>query len=168
MKILNSEESDFLRSEYIQTFVNTNSTFYAEYIENKQMFSDGLCYTGYLWDCLLSPNVISEYKADMLLLDKQNVFIMWDIHSCDRIHIPNYWKYPKPSVLFADCWSEVVKSELPEDIYVFDEALSWSVIYTHETNAKERRYCLYTKGGYQAGYGKIEYNRKETAYVENV
>ena len=145
MIVLDLPESDYLRCEYIKTFVDTTSTYYIENIEHRKMFSDGLCYTGYLWECLLSPSVISENKADILLREKQNIFIMWDINSCERIFIPDYWKFPKPNVLYADYWSEAFKTELPEDIYVFDETFSWSIIYTHETNIKERRYCLQTK-----------------------
>ena len=64
MTILNSTKSDMLRCEYIKNFVNTSSLYYKKNIEQKTLFSDGLCYTGYLWDCLLKPTVISEYKAE--------------------------------------------------------------------------------------------------------
>ena len=68
---------------------------------------------------------------------------MWDIHSCDRIFIPDYWKFPKNAVLFADAWKDTFRRELPEDIYVFDDTLSWSVIFTHETDEKAESYCLF-------------------------
>ena len=99
MIILDSKKSDALRGNYIKNFVDTDSTYYKENIEQKTMFSDGLCYTGYLWDCLLNPSIISESKADQLLKDKQKIFIMWDIHSCERILIPDYWKFPKTRIL---------------------------------------------------------------------
>lgn len=143
MNVLNLSTSNKLRREYIKTFINTTSSYYVKNIEQKMMFSDGLCYTGYLWDCLLNAQIISEYQADQLLQKKQKIFIMWDIHSCDRIFIPNYWKFPKSNILSVDIWSKSLKIELPEDIYVFDDTFNWSIIYTHETDSKERRYCLY-------------------------
>ena len=148
MIILDSQKSDALRCNYINNFVDIASTYYKENIEQKTMFSDGLCYTGYLWDCLLNPSIISESKADQLLKDKQKIFIMWDIHSCDRILIPDYWKFPKTRILGADNWLETFKDDLPEDVYVFDDTFSWSVIFTHETDVKENRYCLYVNKGF--------------------
>ena len=147
MFVLDSTKSDALRYKYIKTFVNTASSYYKENIERKTKYIDGLCYIGYLWDCLLCPSVISEHEADRLLQEKQRLFIMWDIHTCERILIPNYWKFPKTGVLCANTWIEQFKTDLPEDVYVFDDTLSWSIIYTHETDLKGQRYCLYTKIG---------------------
>ena len=67
---------------------------------------------------------------------------MWDMHSCEKIWIPDYWKFPKTKILCTDAWTESLKYKLPEDVYVFDDTFSWSVIFTHETNEKEERYCL--------------------------
>lgn len=146
MTVLGQSKSDILRSEYISAFVNCDSPHYRKYIEQKRMFTDGMCYVGYLWDCLLNMDVISEYRAKMMLTEKRDVFIMWDIHSCERILIPDYWEYPKTSVLYTGEWSDSLMSELPEDLYLFDETFRWSVIFTHETNDKGRRYCLYAEG----------------------
>lgn len=146
MTVLGQSKSDILRNEYISAFVNCDSTHYRKFIEQKRMFTDGMCYIGYLWDCLLNMDVISEYRAKMMLTEKRDVFIMWDIHSCERIFIPDYWKYPKTSVLYAAEWSDSLMSDLPEDLYLFDETFMWSVIFTHETNDKGRRYCLYVEG----------------------
>lgn len=149
MTILDSTRSDALRCEYIKNFINTASSYYKENIERKTMFSDGLCYTGYLWDCLLKPIIISEHNADQFLQEKRRVFIMWDIHSCERIFISNYWKFPKTKILCADAWAEIVKNDLPEDVYVFDDTFSWSIIYTHETGVRDDRYCLFVDKGFQ-------------------
>lgn len=146
MTVLGQSKSDILRNEYISAFVNCDSPHYRKFIEQKRMFTDGMCYVGYLWDCLLNMDVISEYRAKMMLTEKRDVFIMWDIHSCERIFIPDYWKYPKTSVLYAAEWSDSLMSDFPEDLYLFDETFMWSVIFTHETNDKGRRYCLYVEG----------------------
>ena len=146
MTVLGQSKSDILRNEYISAFVNCDSPHYRKFIEQKRMFTDGMCYVGYLWDCLLNMDVISEYRAKMMLTEKRDVFIMWDIHSCERIFIPDYCKYPKTSVLYTGEWSDSLMSDLPEDLYLFDETFMWSVIFTHETNDKGRRYCLYVEG----------------------
>lgn len=146
MTVLDQSKSDILRNEYISAFVNCDSPHYKKYIEQRRMFTDGMCYVGYLWDCLLNTDVISEYRAKMMLTEKRAVLIMWDIHSCERIFIPDYWKYPKTSVLYAAEWSDSLMPDLPEDLYLFDETFRWSVIFTHETNDKGRRYCLYADG----------------------
>ena len=145
MKILDAVKSDKLRSKYIQNFVDTTKKYYIELIENKTEFSDGLCYIGYLWDCLKDPKVISEAEASRILQGKKDLYIMWDIHSCERIHMPNYWKYPKTSVLTTNMWADAFKSNLPKDIYLFDDTFRWSVIFTHETDEKENNYYLYVE-----------------------
>ena len=147
--ILDSTKSDTLRCEYIKNFINTSSLYYKENIERKILFSDGLCYTGYLWDCLLKPTVISECKANQFLQGKRRMCIMWDIHSCERILIPNYWKFPKTKIISTDAGIESFKHDLPEDVYIFDDTFSWSVIYTHETDEKWDRYCLFVDKGFR-------------------
>lgn len=142
MITLPQKKSDTLRLKYIDVFLNTSSEYYKNNIQQKRMFIDGPCYTGYLWDCLRNPVIISEHQADELLQKKRGIYMMWDIHSCERILIPKYWKFPKTSVLYADAWSETIKDSLPEDVYVFDDTFSWSIIYTHETDIRNNRYCL--------------------------
>ena len=143
MTVLEKLKSDELRQLYIKKFVNTDLSYYIDKIEKKTEFSDGLCYVGYLWDCIRNPKVITETETQQILKDKKNIFIMWDIHSCDRILIPNYWKYPKSSILFAKEWSTEMNQELPKDVYVFDNSFTLSVIYTHETDMNGKRYCIY-------------------------
>lgn len=145
MKVLDTIHSDKLRFNYTQKFVDTTKDYYIKLIEHKTQFSDGMCYVGYLWDCLKNPRVISEADASRILHKKQNLYIMWDIHSCERILIPDYWKYPKTSVLLTEMWSDSFKENLPEDMYLFDETFSWSVIFTHETDEQNNNYCLYVE-----------------------
>jgi hypothetical protein len=142
MLVFDSKKSDILRLKFINTFVNTGSDYYIKHVKNRQMFSDGLCYTGYLWDCLLSPKIISESELNQILCEKQNIFIMWDIHTCDQIFIPDYWKFPKSSVLFVENWTDELKVDLPEDIYIFDENFNWAAVYTHEDDFEGNRWCL--------------------------
>ena len=140
--ILNDAQSSELRKKYIQSFVDSRSEYYAEHILAMKQCRDGMCYDGYLWDCLAAPTVVSETEAHRALHEKENFYILWDIHSCEKIWIPHYWKYPKASVLRAEKWTDALRKELPEDIYLFDDSFQWSVIFTHETDESEESYCL--------------------------
>lgn len=53
--------------------------------------------------------------------------MFWDIHSKDRIFIPNYWKYPKEAFLKMKV-EEFLENmnNLPEDIYVVDDTIGFS------------------------------------------
>ncbi len=145
MNVLDAARSDKLRYKYIQNFVDTAKDYYIKNIEHKTLFCDGLYYIGYLWDCLKKPKAVSAAEATRILLEKQNIYIMWDIHSCERIFIPNYWKHPKTSVLSVNSWSDSLKSNLPEDIYLFDDTFRWSIIFTHETDGENNPFCLYVE-----------------------
>lgn len=150
MIALNSKRSDEIRRKYIQSFVNTDSSYYIEKIDKLTEFCDGLCYVGYLWDCFIKPQVVSESEILQILKEKRNIYIMWDIHTCERIFIPNYWKYPKTSILIVEEWSSEIQKDLPEDIYLFDDSFTWSAIYTHETDVNETRYCIYIRNEKEA------------------
>lgn len=143
MILIDNENSNLLRDKYVDKFINKFSSYYFNNIQHLKKYSDGLYYSGYLWDCLQKPNVISESKADCILQGKKNIYIMWDLHSNDKVLIPNYWKFPKNSILYYEKWFADCKEELPEDIYVFDDSFNWSVIYTHEELKPGKRYCLY-------------------------
>lgn len=154
MVVLDTLQSDELRYKYIQNFVDLTSNYYIENIQRKAKFSDGLCYIGYLWDCLINPQIISENEATQVLQKKRKIFIMWDIHSCERILIPHYWKYPKSRILYTNKWLDALRANLPEDLYLFDDTFSWSVIYTHETDMKGNRYCIYLDKGFRNNLDK--------------
>ncbi|MFZ5643767.1 MAG: hypothetical protein ACOY46_09280 [Bacillota bacterium] len=140
--VLLGDKAYELRSKYIKKFVNTELEHYKKYIEVLNEYSDGLCYIGYLWDCLKNPIVIDfQYIGEKVdKLDK--VFVLWDIHTKDRIFIENYWMFGKDSVLSLEY--KVLLNNLnylPEDIYIFDKSYDWTLIITHEyVNGK--RWCL--------------------------
>ena len=70
------------------------------------------------------------------------VFVMADDHSRDRVMGPPLWPYSPYSVarFRAPGLLQSLRS-LPEDIYVFDESVSWTLVLTHEHDEK-RRYCV--------------------------
>ena len=145
MRILEKNEAIQIREKCIEKFVAYNSDYYKEYIKKTRLFSDGECYTGYLWDCMKEKEIILEKDAEDCFLKISQFYVLWDIHTKDRIFIPNYWKYPKASVLSVQEWSDSFKNDLPEDIYLFDDSFSWSAVFTHETDEENNKYCLYVE-----------------------
>lgn len=77
--------------------------------------------TGYLWDCLIRWERASyNYIVSWLEVQLSSVYIFWDIHSCDRVRIKNYWKYPIDPVLCIGLTEiQAVMQTLPEDCYFF-------------------------------------------------
>jgi len=142
IEVLDSLKSSLLRTQYINAFINTSSEFYKLYIENQYKFIDGYCYTGYLWDCLNSPDIADELYVKEIQKKINNVYVLWDIHSCERILVENYWKFEKDAVLSLSMDTLLSGMEhLPEDLYIFDDSFTWTVIFTHE-NIDGKRYCL--------------------------
>lgn len=144
MEIIINDEADKIRVRYIKNFISISSEYYKTQIAQKRKFIDGYCYTGYLWDCYNNFLLQNEEKSDQYISQKQEIMIFWDIHSKERIVIPDYWKYPKDAVIrikgkdFAE-----IKKMLPEDIYIFDKSYTWSIAYTHEVDDKQRRFCYF-------------------------
>lgn len=139
---LDTKEKENVREKYIEKFINTNSDVYQEQIKTMRKFKDGYCYQGYLWDCLINPTVVDEtYFVQSCFTDKQ-VYVFWDIHSCERILIKDYWRFEKDAVLQMSM-NLLLENEmyLPEDIYIVDKNFSWTMVKTHE-DIDGKRYCL--------------------------
>lgn len=146
MRLIENSAADDLRSKFIAAFIDTGTEYYKEHVEELIQFSDGLCYIGYLWDCLAWPIVITEKEAYAELEKHEGpLYVMWDNNSCDRIFIPDYWKYPKKAI--AELTLEeynALKDTFPEDHYIFNDDFDWMVALTHE-DVDSKRWCLLSK-----------------------
>lgn len=144
MKIIIGSKAEDLRKKYIEYFIDINLEYYSERIKRQIMCSDGMCYTGYLWDCLKNKFLMSEKDCFRYIENTEKIYAFWDIHSQDRIFVPNYWKYPKDAIVEMQ-YKELLENinTFPEDIYIVDETFKWSVIFTHEVNEQQERYCLF-------------------------
>lgn len=134
-----------IREQYIKEFINVNHQYFYKDIKKLHKYHDGLCYDGYLWDYLKKGILISEDDLNKKLISMNNdfVYVMWDIHSEEKIFIENYWKFQKDDILKMN--PEIFlkgESFLPEDIYIFDKDMTWTLIKTHEDIGEEERYCL--------------------------
>ena len=63
------------------------------------------------------------------------VLVFWDIHSSDKIWIKDYWKFGKDSMIKLKYSNFLDNLEyFPEDVYIYDESLKWTIVLTHEDN----------------------------------
>jgi hypothetical protein len=141
-QIFSPEDSILWRQAYLDAFVDTKSEHYERYIATTHQFSDGTHYTGYIWDRLRHPSRITYERFCHEVVRHQDVYVMADDHSHDLIPGSPLWPYPpysvarfRPQVLLEKM------SSLPEDIYVFDPSVSWTLVLTHEDDGKRRICC---------------------------
>ena len=113
--------------------------YFHEYIAEMR---DGV-YLGYLWDLLIGATLTPEGEIGTLVPSNASVFAMWDLHGPDKIFIPDYWKFPVDAVLRLQ-YGTLMQGlhHLPEDLYIFDDGLRWTVVPTHEHLDGETRYVV--------------------------
>lgn len=150
MEQQNSLDAELLRNTFVLEFIDTGCRYYQETIAAMQMYSDGLCYRGYLWDCMKMRKQITFSHALALLESRETPFYgFWDIHSQEQIFVENYWHYPKNAILRITA-GEIRKAvqTFPEDCYFFDDSLSWAVALTHEESKPGKRICFRTQNDF--------------------
>ena len=141
-RILSPEESALWRRAYLEAFVDTSGDHFRRHIATTRQFSDGVHYEGYIWDCLHSCARITMARFRHEVVGHSEVLVMADDHSRDRIPRAPLWPYPAYSVARFEPVHLVASLEaLPEDLYVFDSSVSWTLVRTHEDDGK-RRICL--------------------------
>lgn len=145
--ILTGADAECIRNIFLESFIDVNSDYYQHYIQQRVLFSDGWCYSGYLWECIRDKKTVScRYILEHIKMQEGPIYILWDIHSSERIFVHDYWKYPKTAVLKTDARNiECIIDELPEDCYFFDETLSWIAAFTHEELKPRKRMCFFAK-----------------------
>ena len=146
MRMILGKRADTIRTRFTDAFADKQNEYYKTAVREKRLFSDGLCYIGYLWDCMKNREIVSERAALERASQAEKTLVMWDLNSKDMIPVPNYWKYPKTAVLeLSGSEIESILPTLPEDVYFFDESFTWAVALTHEYSDKGRRYCVSSK-----------------------
>jgi hypothetical protein len=141
-QILSPEDSAIWRQAYLEAFVDTTSGHYQRYIASPRQFSDGIHYEGYIWECLRSPSRITIQRFRLEVVRHSEVFVMADDRSRDRIPGAQLWPYPPYSVARFEPRHLLESLEsLPEDIYVFDPSVSWTLVLTHEDDGRRRICC---------------------------
>jgi hypothetical protein len=72
---LPQDEANKVRDLYIENFIDVTKQGYKSNIVDKLLFSDGYCYTGYLWDYLKKYHRISIQSFINELLYKDTVLV---------------------------------------------------------------------------------------------
>jgi hypothetical protein len=140
-EVLSCDDSGEWRAAYLKTFVDTSCDYYRQRIAQPRPFSDGVHYEGYLWDCMPAAQRITIQRFRTEIARRHEVFVMADDHSRDRVMGPPLWPYAAYSVARFKGFDLLQSLDsLPEDIYVFDDSVSWTLVLTHEHDHK-RRYC---------------------------
>ncbi len=132
--------SEKCRDWYIATLVDMEAY---KAISHLKLFSDGWCYIGYIWECLKISHQIRWPEILTYVDILKEVFGFWDIHLCERIWIPDYWKFTKQVCLamnFTDLCEN--RSFLPKDSYIFDRSFAWTIACIHETDWQDQPFFL--------------------------
>jgi hypothetical protein len=115
---LSADESSFWREAYADKFVDTDCEQYRQYIASQG--------NGLLWESIRSGFRITIQRFLAELAAKSEVLVMAD--------------YNRPITCFHSSSLMESLASLPDDIYVFDSSLSWTLVRTHESTAK-RQIC---------------------------
>ncbi len=135
-----------LRQKYIFYFVDIHREYYRKYIEKTKKYIDGYCYDGYLWDTFYDSEIVDEDYFFNIIKNYDSVLACWDIHSSEKIWIPNYWIFKKDAIISLS--SKIVLQSLkylPEDVYFFDRTFEWTIALTHE-ELNGQRLCIVARG----------------------
>jgi hypothetical protein len=69
---------------------------------------------------------------------------MWDLHASNRVRLPEYFRFPRGTVLEADPGTlRAGLQHLPEDLYLFDASSAWTAALTRE-DVDGTRVCLWS------------------------
>jgi hypothetical protein len=142
-QVLSERAAARLRERFVEIRVDVGSPSAADALRLRH-FSDGLAYTGYLWDHLVDKRVVTEAELWRMLAPVKGFYAMGDIHSTDLVRVSSDFLLPRGAVIQTD--PEVLRQGiefLPEDLYVFDEGCEWAAALTHEWVGNER-FCLWS------------------------
>lgn len=138
------EDAEQLRATFVARRLDPQHAEQAAEALRLHQFSDGLAYTGYQWDFLVDKHVVSEDEVWHRVEPLPEVYAMWDLHSAERIRTPDYFKFPRSTVLQTDPATLRRGTEyLPEDLYIFDATCTWAGALTHEW-VDDQRFCLWS------------------------
>ncbi len=152
--VLEKAPADKLRQDFIEKFTEKSLPYYQKTLRMRQFF-DGMCYMGYIWEVLKKPYaIVTREDALARLGTRDEVYVLWDIRTMKNVAQAFRYKVPKDMVIRTDGESlaEQLRADfaplaeqvsfLPEDIYVFDDSLSWFLAFTHEPDERGNIMCM--------------------------
>lgn len=153
MEIICGKEAVELRELYAEAFLDTQGERYHRYL--KAATKDAPA--GLMWDCLpaLQEKKIVESECTCLwqIERRTDLYVIWDVcaygwglwHPKPSV-VPSYYDTPAVMRMRSEEFSAHYK-DFPDDVYVFDDSLSWTAILTHEYyGAHDKRICYYIEG----------------------
>lgn len=131
--MLLGEEAGEIRTRFVSDYVDVDSQYFEDRIATLKRFSDGEFYSGYLWDVIPNYTRISGEQAASLARSLGSSYSLWDLHSADKIWLPDYWKFPRDAVLKGPA-IEIFHARpiLPADLYIIREDFAICLVLTHE------------------------------------
>ena len=137
IRILSKESEAFFRQSYQHAFLDIKSPLYADRIV-KLIEIDGESYqTSYMRYILRNAKLISLSESIEILTNHTKVLVIWDVNAVDYKYHDNYWKFGTWTIIeVTPEYLLSIDSDLPEDYYVFDCELSWSIVFTHDYDDK--------------------------------
>jgi hypothetical protein len=89
-------------------------------------------YRGYLWEGFKTYNIVSIEEIRRYSDKIGMILFFWDSHPS----MPFLYSIGKTSIFsmsFEQLLQHYFAKNLPEDIYIFDESLLWTISLTHES-----------------------------------
>lgn len=146
MQIIQGKEAAELRELYAEAFLDTHGERYRRYTAMPSM--------GLMWDCFPvsqgKKSVESERTCLWQIERRTEVYVIWDVYAYGwgmwhplPEFVPEHYATSSVMRMSAEEFLAHYK-EFPDDIYVFDDSLTWTVILTHEYyGAHDKRICYY-------------------------
>jgi hypothetical protein len=133
VQVLRGQEAAQVRARFISEYMDLGSEWYTTRIARLKRYSDGEFYSGYLWEVVPNYTRISEDEAAILAQNLGRSYAFWDLHSAEKIVVPNYWKFPRDTVLHGEA-ADIYDARpiLPKDLYIVREDSEVCLVLTHE------------------------------------
>ncbi|MGO0058824.1 hypothetical protein ACTID9_02105 [Brevibacillus fluminis] len=124
---LPQKESTSVRDAYIRAFFDTDSEDYRKH-HFQLYWNQGV---GYLWGFLKSP-FTSVHLEDVkqFLQQKEKVLFFWDSPSHIGTEVSRKYVYQMQPQNLLNHYERFT-----DDLYIFDETLTWTAVISHESNA---------------------------------
>ncbi len=152
--VLPKTVADGLRKSFVEKQTDRSLPFYNKVLGMSE-HSDGICYSGYVWEVIKSPRVIGRSEALAILRTKDEVCVMWDIRTMENVGEECRYKVPKDMIIKTrscvlskqleyDFNNLSDASFIPNVFYIFDETLDWYIAFTDESHpdVPNSRMCL--------------------------
>jgi hypothetical protein len=138
--VIPKKESAALLARLVDFFIDTSSQYYQSTIERTKKYSDGNHYQGFLWKCLKASSPILEADVFSAIFKLPSVYVLADDHSIENT-LDILWPFEGSVIKIKskELYGSLIL--LPQDLYIFDDAMGFLYCLTHEYDNRKRT-CL--------------------------